>query len=99
MSTYTRGPWAIDGTKIISTVSWFVPPDESFGEPGIHTVVIDGRAAMGGDDTESDKRLIAAAPEMIEAMQWFCERVERGEVRNSKTYARFKEIITKVLVP
>ena len=33
--------------------------------------------------------------ELIEALQWFCERVERGEVRSKKTYARFKELIEK----
>lgn len=28
-----------------------------------------------------------------EAMQWFCDRVEKGEVRSKKTYARFKELL------
>jgi hypothetical protein len=33
--------------------------------------------------------------ELIDAMNWFCERVEKGEVRSTKTYNRFKELISK----
>ena len=40
-------------------------------------------------------KLIAVAPELLEAMQWFCDRVEKSEVKSAKTYARFKELINK----
>ena len=30
-----------------------------------------------------------------EAMQWFIDRCDKGEVRSKKTYARFKELLTK----
>lgn len=43
----------------------------------------------------ANAQLIAHAPEMLEAMQEFCERVERGEVRSRKTYAKFKDILTR----
>ena len=33
--------------------------------------------------------------EMLEALKWFCDRVEKGEVRSKKTYKRFKELINK----
>jgi hypothetical protein len=33
--------------------------------------------------------------ELIESMKWFCERVEKGEVRSTRTYNRFKELISK----
>lgn len=33
--------------------------------------------------------------ELVEALEWFCDRVDRGEVRSKKTYARYKEIIAK----
>jgi len=39
--------------------------------------------------------LLAAAPELLEAMKWFCQRVDNGEVRSLRTYARFKELINK----
>jgi len=34
--------------------------------------------------------------EMYKAMQEFCDRVDRGEVRSVKTYAKFKDILTRV---
>lgn len=33
--------------------------------------------------------------ELIEAMEWFCGRVDKGEVRSKVTYAKFKELINK----
>jgi len=33
--------------------------------------------------------------ELITAMKWFCDRVDKGEVRSVKTYARFKDLIQK----
>lgn len=43
-----------------------------------------------------DARLIAAAPEMYYAMAEFCRRVDAGEVRSVKTYAKFKAILAKI---
>ena len=34
--------------------------------------------------------------EMYKAMKEFCDRVDKGEVRSVKTYAKFKEILSKV---
>lgn len=36
-----------------------------------------------------------AAPELLEALEWFCERVDKGEVRSVKTYSKFKQLIKK----
>lgn len=50
-------------------------------------------------ETEGDManaQLIAVAPEMYEAMQEFCDKVDRGEARSIKTYTKFKEILSKV---
>lgn len=44
---------------------------------------------------EGDAHLIAAAPEMYEAMQEFVNRVDRGEVRSTATYNKFKTILAK----
>ncbi len=38
-------------------------------------------------------RLQASCVAMRGAMLWFCDRVEKGEVRSVRTYARFKEIL------
>jgi hypothetical protein len=29
-----------------------------------------------------------------EALEWFCQRVEKGEVRSTQTYQRFKELLS-----
>jgi hypothetical protein len=34
-----------------------------------------------------------AYPQLIAAMQWFCERVDKGEVKSVRTYALFKELL------
>lgn len=33
--------------------------------------------------------------ELIEALKWFCMRVEKGEVKSKLTYARFQELLHK----
>ncbi len=33
--------------------------------------------------------------ELIKALEWFCARVDKGEVRSTRTYAKFKELISK----
>lgn len=40
-----------------------------------------------------NERLQASCVAMRGAMLWFCDRVEKGEVRSVRTYARFKEIL------
>lgn len=41
------------------------------------------------------KQIRMEKQELIDAMKWFCGRVENGEVRSKNTYARFKELIQK----
>lgn len=48
-----------------------------------------------GVTDDNDGYLIAAAPEMYEAMQEFVNRVDRGEVRSTATYNKFKTILAK----
>ena len=33
--------------------------------------------------------------ELKEALRWFCNRVDAGEVRSKRTYERFKELLDK----
>lgn len=33
--------------------------------------------------------------ELKEALNWFCNRVDAGEVRSKRTYERFKELLDK----
>lgn len=43
----------------------------------------------------NNAHLIAAAPEMYEAIAEFVARCEAGEIRSRKTYAKFKAILAK----
>lgn len=45
---------------------------------------------------EADARLIAEAPVMYGLLKEFVDRVERGEVRSKKTYAKFKEVLSRI---
>jgi hypothetical protein len=56
-----------------------------FGEPSEETILY-------WEISELEEKI----NKMKEAMRWFCERVEKGEVRSKRTYARFKQILTEV---
>jgi hypothetical protein len=52
------------------------------------------RSLNNGDlDSKTPQDL---AVEMAQAIQWFCDRVDRGEVRSKRSYKRFKEILNKL---
>lgn len=46
-------------------------------------------------EVEANAHLIAAAPEMLEALEYFCVRVDEGSIQSKVTYAKYKEIIAK----
>lgn len=54
-------------------------------------------AATSQVEAVANAKLIAAAPDMLNAMQEFCDRVDRGEVRSKATYAKFKAIISDAM--
>ena len=76
---YATQIYTADG-ETIATISWYPKPE-------VNGLIETYRGA--------NARLIVCAPEMLSAMIEFCERVEKGEVRSTKTYNKFKEIITK----
>lgn len=47
------------------------------------------------EENLANAKLIASAPEILAAMIEFVERVDKGEVRSTKTYNKFKELINK----
>lgn len=55
----------------------------------------DGYEPVRTITTPANAHLIAAAPEMLEALKEFVRRVEAGKIRSRHTYAKFKEIIRK----
>lgn len=48
---------------------------------------------------EGRMRLFAQAPEMMLAIKEFCDRVDKGEIRSKKTYAKFKDILDELNKP
>lgn len=81
----TKGEWK----HILG--SWYVDHIESNGN-----IVADIRNVSNNlDEINANAKLISCAPELLQALQWFCERVDKGEVRSTKTYNKFKQLIEK----
>ena len=63
----------------------------------VRTASDNGICSCGGemdyDEACVNAALIAQAPAMYAAMQEFCDRVDRGEVRSRRTYEQFKSIL------
>lgn len=91
---HTPGPWDKDYNGTIGHIKTLCKPD-------VHTkTIIKYRYNMceeilTEEEIEANARLIAAAPEMLEALIWFVRRVRNGEVHSKRTYARYVEIIEK----
>lgn len=67
-----------------------------------HYTILDGKdwvmtIQYNGEKPIPDQRLMLGqmikAPEMLNALIEFCERVEKGEVPSVKTYQKFKQLI------
>jgi hypothetical protein len=89
---FTPGPWkwtdsykSDDGRD-----TWSLLGNEGYG-----ILSCDGEGNSPQNVNNADAHLIAAAPDMYEAMQEFCDRVDRGEVRSKYTYGKFKEVLRK----
>lgn len=68
-SKHTPGPWVyrVHEKDIVSQSSWYVEPCESIPD-GYPKTVVNLLGAMGGDDVRADSYLIAAAPDLLEAL-------------------------------
>jgi hypothetical protein len=98
MSKHTPGPWEyIKGAScIISTTEWLVKPSE-YNE-GTKTKVLDLTGSMGGTDTQADARLIAAAPDLLEALEGFlmCQAQDGTKCApNDEDFDKAREAIAK----
>jgi hypothetical protein len=75
MSKHTKGPWEVVGNTVYAL-------HESFGRKRNRfwaTVYSDPSADELKEEAEANARLIAAAPELLEALKWY---VETDEVMN-----------------
>lgn len=82
--SHTPGPWVIHGLNSTSDINGPVNPvrvAKFWPGPGAYEVVADcSHAVTGSASGEANARLIAAAPEMIEALK-SAERVLQAQVR------------------
>lgn len=73
MSAHTPGPWkALKATVRGETTEWFVTDDDDEGVAVIASCVTD----KTGEPSEANARLIAAAPELLEALEGLCGLAE-----------------------
>lgn len=86
----TPGPWVAEQTHSMLWI-WDLPKQKIV--MSCHNEVELKKRVI--EENKANATLIAAAPEMLEAMQEFVDRVDKGEVRSTKTYSKFKSIITK----
>lgn len=85
MTQTTPGPWGLMSGM----------PTNVLGNGGIRVARCDFDGDFGHPECAANARLIAAAPDLLEAVKEFCRRVEAGEVRSIKSYAIFKAAIAK----
>jgi hypothetical protein len=69
--THTPAPWRADGEDV------WMPPQPDFGAPGLHVV---------SPNSEADARLIAAAPELYEALVALLQRFHDDNPMNSGAF-------------
>lgn len=71
MSAHTPGPWTQDGGSVLAPCQF----QNSKGEPQTMTVA-DCNYCFSMEDPEANARLIAAAPELLEALKSLVARCE-----------------------
>lgn len=72
MSKHTQGPWAV---RDIPTGQRYIGPSQDGGAPSVALVL--SRVNVPDERLAADARLIAAAPELLEALQRLSAQCER----------------------
>jgi hypothetical protein len=72
MSAHTQGPWAV---RDIPTGQRYIGPSQDGGAPSVALVL--ARVNVPDERLAADARLIAAAPELLEALQRLSAQCER----------------------
>lgn len=92
---HTPGPWKYNKERsaIVSETAWLVEPSEELDTQGIPLDVLSLYGAMGGEDTQADARLIAAAPDMLAILKHLYHNVD-GQI-DMKTWKNIIDAIEK----
>ena len=77
---FTPGPWHANWTRLNGKAIGFHVADETHGSIRPICEFYDGTEAMPPEEVEANARLIAAAPDLLEALQ-DCERVMSEELK------------------
>jgi len=77
----TPGPWSIAGKHSVYTGMGTITQSEN----------------RNSRDVEHNMKLVAAAPELLDACLEFVRKVECGEARSTKSYQQMKSAISKAL--
>lgn len=86
LTKHTPGPWALDGHNLSAVIRCTVPR----GHPDAKHVCGDYEtiARCEGDNWKANARLIAATPDMREALEWIASFAEFRAGDDEKTLAR-----------
>lgn len=99
MNEHTPGPWVAVEHEGENGYWWQVLQgawDVSHNGASDPGVVADARySAMTPAENEANARLIAAAPELLEAAKDFIRKVDEGRARSVDSYTKFSAAITK----
>jgi hypothetical protein len=87
---YTKGPWKL--YEVGDRIKRLVPTKDSIS---LLTIVEENGKYFAAVDLDVNARLIAAAPELLEACKEFVRKVECGQARSKRSYAQMKYAIKK----
>ena len=90
---HTPGPWCVDEGNGPGYNVYVVKDQANDADPYCDmTIECHGE---GHETNKANARLIAAAPELLEACKEFVRKVECGEARSTRSYKQMKEAIAK----
>lgn len=92
---HTPGPWRYDCDRVAIVADvppeWWVPDGD---EPPV-TQIVYLRGAMGGHDTEADRALMVAAPDLLDAARMALECFLDGENPHRPVVGQLRAAIAK----
>ena len=95
-SKITEGEWTYDGQRIVGPLRRH-PQDHALGSPGIQTrsVIAYVRGYTGKAEQDANGSLLAAAPKLLELLEWasgVLEEIEDAANDNVNEWADFRSV-------
>ncbi|MFD2600187.1 hypothetical protein ACFSQ3_14610 [Sphingobacterium corticis] len=92
----TKGKWLVGNANMADNGQnelVVYPNNDDKANGGKSVIACVAPIVVASQEDYANARLMSKAPEMLEALQEFCRRVERGEVKSKHTYVKFQELI------